>query len=62
MRTERNGKGQTKGNQATSGRISLPVPENFWKCTGFKGCCYFRWNSMDDTECYACGEPPHTSS
>jgi hypothetical protein len=61
MKTGRNGKGQAKGNQGSGSRNFGPGLDTFWKCTGFKGCCYFRWNSMEESECFACGEPVHTT-
>jgi hypothetical protein len=57
MRPDKNGKGQTKGAKIGDGRGGSNGHDNRWKCTGFKDCCYYRFNTMDDAACYARGEP-----
>jgi hypothetical protein len=52
-----NHKGKSNGAKTDDGRGGSDVGENLWKCSGFKGCCYYRFNTMDDAVCYACKVP-----
>jgi hypothetical protein len=38
------------------------VAAAYWKCLGFKDCCYYRWNPSGSTACSACSAPAACSA
>lgn len=53
MRNEQHGKGHGNNAGALDGS-PCRESDTFWKCSGSKGCCYIRFNNMDDAVCFAC--------
>jgi hypothetical protein len=55
---ERKDKSPTTRNHPKDGRGNPnPRDSNTWRCMCFKGCCYYRYNHLDNTCCFACGAP-----